>query len=91
MPGWPNIAPRGVRSIKPRRRPLELSLVDLPAGGHLSRKIEGADSRTPNPSLTLPDAVADNEIHLILELTDDNDAGQLYDYRRVAIELAAIP
>jgi hypothetical protein len=44
-------------------------------------------SRSPRCSFTLPTESAGTQIHLILEVTDDNDTVCLTDYRRVVIDV----
>jgi hypothetical protein len=49
--------------------------------------IEGAD--TPKMKMTLPTGAGGCQIHIILEIKDDNPIASLFDYRRVVIDVDA--
>ena len=50
-------------------------------------KIAIMNGSQPKISLQIPGDAAGKEIHLILELLDNNDIAQLYDHRRIVISV----
>jgi len=74
-------------STDPDGDPLKYKWWIYPEAGNYQREVDLADVHSDKLALKVPDDASGKEIHLILEIMDENEIVSLYDYRRIIIRV----
>jgi len=75
-------------STDPDGDPLRIRWYLYPEAGTYDQPITLENADTPEVSLRLPADTAGKQIHLILEVRDENPIASLYDYRRLVLNVS---
>ena len=75
-------------SIDPDKDTLAIRWYTYPEAGTYLGKVTILDSKQTETRVTIPPDAAGKQIHVILEVRDQNPIASLYDYRRIVIDVS---
>ena len=75
-------------SVDPDQDNLRYSWWNYREAGDYEKPLESADSDQPMINVVIPDDAAGKQLHIILEVSDDNAVASMTNYRRIVIDVA---
>jgi len=75
-------------SSDPDGDPLVFRWWIYPEAGTYPGEVTIADANGPEASVRIPTGAAGKQIHVVLEVRDENPIASLFDYRRIVIDVA---